>query len=83
MAAGHAAYSLLTRYETGVIKRIPFRTHMVLDAVFAGAWVAAGVLMKSEPAEIRKTMAAIGVGEAVAMALTAPNSKTQKEAFLA
>src|SRR4051812_45555668 len=31
--AGHAGYAALTRYELGVVKVIPYRAHLAMDAV--------------------------------------------------
>lgn len=40
MGAGALLYSLLTKYEAGVIPIIPFRMHLILD-IFSGAFLAA------------------------------------------
>src|SRR3954447_14472703 len=39
-AAIHAGYSTLTRYPLGVVKLIPFKVHLALDAAGAGAGAA-------------------------------------------
>ena len=44
--AGHVAYSLVTDYELGVIRRLPYRAHLVLDAIAALGLVAAGATRK-------------------------------------
>jgi hypothetical protein len=81
MAAGHALYSMFTRYEVGVVKAIPFRGHLLLDGVFAAGWLAAATLMRDESAQVRATMVAIGASESVAIALTDPDATTQAEAL--
>lgn len=82
LAAGHAAYSLFTRYEMGAVKKIPFKGHMALDGVFAAAWLAAGALLGNETPKVRATMAAVGLSEVAALALTAPEAETQQQAYV-
>ncbi len=38
---GHAAYSVLTDYELGLVRRVPMRTHLALDGAGAVALAAA------------------------------------------
>lgn len=42
MGLGAMVYSLLTRYELGVIKIIPFHVHLIIDAI-------SGVLLLASP----------------------------------
>ena len=35
MAAGHVAYSLFTDYERGLVRKLPMRGHLALDAASA------------------------------------------------
>lgn len=40
--ATHLVYSLVTDYELGALRKLPYRVHLVLDAVGAGALALAG-----------------------------------------
>jgi hypothetical protein len=40
--AGHLTYSAVTDYELGLLKKLPYRVHLVLDALGAAGLVAAG-----------------------------------------
>jgi hypothetical protein len=81
LAAGHVAYSLITDYEVGAVRKIPFRGHMALDGLWALGLIAAGALMKSEPRHVRATMAAVGASELGALALTDADASSQAEAL--
>jgi hypothetical protein len=81
LAAGHALYSMLTKYEVGLVKKIPFKGHMVLDGLFALGWIAAAAAMTNESKAVRGTMAAIAASEIAAMAMTDPEASSQKEAL--
>ena len=72
--AGSAAtgYSLLTKYEMGVVKVLPMKAHLTLDALSGAALVGAALLMDDEDPEVRATIAGIGVFEIAAALLTRP-----------
>lgn len=66
----HVTYSLLTRYEMGAVKKLPFKKHLALDAAWAIAFLAAGAAMASENKAVRATLAGIGASELGAVLLT-------------
>ena len=56
-------YSLLTRYELGVVKALPMKAHLAIDAVQGGAMIGAAAFLEDEDPEVRATLAAIGTFE--------------------
>ncbi len=44
--ANHLAYSLVTDYELGVVRKLPYKAHLAIDAVAALGLVAAGATRK-------------------------------------
>lgn len=74
-AATTVVYSLLTRYEMGVVKALPMKAHLAIDAVQGGALIGAAAFMEDEDPEVRATLAALGVFELGVTAL----SRTQTE----
>jgi len=63
---GAGIYSMLTNYERGVVKVLPMKAHLTLDALSGGALIAASALLKDEPAHVRATIAGIGAFEIAA-----------------
>ncbi|MGE5612119.1 MAG: hypothetical protein ACM359_22925 [Bacillota bacterium] len=61
MATATAGQSVLTNYELGLVKAIPMKTHLMLDAIGGGALLASAALMDEEPASVRTTMAGAGL----------------------
>ena len=72
-AVNAALLGMLTRYELGVVKVIPMRVHLALDAVFAAGFLAAPLLLDEEDAGVRATLAALGATGAAVAALTDPD----------
>lgn len=62
-AAGTVVYSLLTRYELGVVKALPMKAHLAIDAVQGGALIGAAAFLEDEDPEVRATLAALGTFE--------------------
>ena len=56
-----SAYSTLTDYELGIVKVLPMKTHLTLDAVGGAAWLTAAVVMNDESRAVRGTMAGVGL----------------------
>jgi hypothetical protein len=73
LAAGatHVAYSLVTDYELGALRKLPYRVHLVLDAVGAGGLVLAGAT-RSDPIN-RLVPIGVGVYELGAVVLSDPH----------
>ena len=57
------AYSVLTRYELGVVKALPMKAHLAIDAVQGGAMIGAAAFLEGEDPEVRGTLAALGTFE--------------------
>ncbi len=73
LSAGVLLSTLLTRAEWGVVRVIPFRVHLGLDAAVSALAVAAPWLFGfAEDARARNTFVAIGVAGLVVGALTRP-----------
>lgn len=67
----NAAYSLLTAYPGGVVRRLPLRTHLAVDLALGGVFVAAGLLPGLLLAA-RVFLVGAGLGIAAAVAVTDP-----------
>ena len=72
-AANAAAVGALTRHELGVVKLIPMRVHLALDAGFAALALGAAALLRGERAGVRGAIAALGFAGAAVTALTDPD----------
>lgn len=73
MGLGAVAYSLLTKYELGVIKIIPFRVHLVLDFASGVFFIAAPWIFRLH--EGTEPYLAIGLFEIGAAMFTQPDAK--------
>ena len=73
------AYSVLTRYELGVVKALPMKAHLAIDAVQGGAMIGAAAFLEDEEPEVRATLAAIGTFELGVTLMT----RTETDAELA
>lgn len=80
--AGHLAYSLLTDYELGLVRRLPYRAHLALDAVGALGLAAAPWLLGREQAIDRWVPAGVGLYELSAVALSDPGGRSRVGAEL-
>jgi hypothetical protein len=68
--AGATGYSLMTDYELGLVRALPMKAHLTLDALSGGALIAAALVMVDEDDEVRATLAGIGAWEIAASLLT-------------
>jgi len=73
ISGGTLAYTLLTRAEWGLIKLIPFKTHLITDFT-AGIFTlsAAWIFKFSENKKARNTFLVLGLTSVVASLLTQP-----------
>jgi hypothetical protein len=69
LGGGAILYSLFTNYEWGVIKRLPMRTHLVLDAA-SGALMTASPWLLGFSDEVWLPHVVMGLFEIAAAALT-------------
>lgn len=63
-------YSLVTRYEIGLVKSLPMKTHLALDGVSGATLIALLLLFSNEPWQVRLWLAAQGALELGAAAIT-------------
>ena len=73
--ANHLAYSLVTDYELGLVKRLPYKAHLALDAVGALGLAAAPWILGREEAVDRWVPGAVGLYELSAVALSDPRGR--------
>src|SRR4051812_40369948 len=66
---GAIGYSLLTRYELGLVKVLPMRAHLTLDALSGVMLCAARMLLPDEESEVKGALVGLGLFE-LAAALT-------------
>jgi len=81
--SGAVAYSLLTKYEMGVVKVLPMKAHLALDAMSGAALIGAAALMDEEDTDVRATIAGVGAFEIAAamMSQSTPRSGRGSEPF--
>ena len=64
------AYSLVTRYELGVIKLLPMPAHLALDGASGAALSLAAALYNEEPNAVRASLLGLGLFEVTASLTT-------------
>ena len=69
-AATTTAYSLMTRYKLGLVKVLPMKAHLALDAVSGAGMLGAAAVMEDEDPDVRCTIACIGAWEIAASLMT-------------
>jgi hypothetical protein len=79
--AGAIAYSLLTNYELGVVKALPMKAHLVLDALSGGMLIGAAAMLADEEDDVRATLLGIGLFEIAAALTTQTTSSTDTTHF--
>ena len=62
-AAGTLVYSLLTRYELGVVRVLPMKAHLALDAASGASLCLAPLCAPDEPQSVRAALVGLGLFE--------------------
>ena len=75
-ALGTLGYSLLTRYELGLVRVLPFRQHLSLDFAQAVTLLAAPLLTFRMRPDIRRAFLGLGLFELVVTVLTERDEMT-------
>ena len=70
MAAGALLYTLLTRFELGVIKVLPVPVHLVLDFLVGLVFLATAFTTHGEPSSARIALIVLGLLEIGAAVMT-------------
>src|SRR6478736_2628867 len=75
-AAGMSAtaYSLFTCYELGLVRVLPMKAHLSMDAMSGAAFLGAAAMLDDEDPEVRACLASIGVWEIAAALMTKTRS---------
>jgi hypothetical protein len=72
-ALGTLGYSLLTRYERGLVRVLPMRAHLALDLAQGAALCAAPLLLPDEDDAVKAALVGLGVFELAVTLATDPN----------
>jgi hypothetical protein len=73
-----AAYSAMTNYELGLVKALPMKAHLALDAISGGMLLGAAMMFDDEDPEVRATLAGLGLFEIAAALTTQTRSGTER-----
>jgi hypothetical protein len=74
VALFHALYSLLTKYELGIVKVLPYKAHLGLDTALATATIASPMMFTEAQPRVAPMLVGGGVIEAVIVALSLINA---------
>ncbi len=67
---GTIGYSLLTRYELGLVKMLPMQGHLILDAMSGAMLCGAPLLFPDEDTSVKGALVALGLFELTAALTT-------------
>ena len=70
MALGTVGYSLLTKYEWGLVKVLPMKGHLLLDGISGASLLAAPLLFPDEDSSTTGALVALGLWELAASLTT-------------
>jgi hypothetical protein len=74
---GAIGYSMLTNYELGLVRLLPMKAHLALDALSGGMLIGAAAMLDDEDDDVRATLAGIGLFEIAAALTSETTSSTQ------
>jgi hypothetical protein len=74
---GAIAYSMMTNYELGVVRALPMKAHLALDALSGGMLIGAAAMLSDEDDDVRAILAGIGLFEIAAALTTQTTSSTE------
>lgn len=66
MALGTLTYSAVTRYELGLLKWLPVKGHLTLDALNGGLFCMAPLIFPNENTTVKATLVGMGLFEIMA-----------------
>jgi hypothetical protein len=69
-AGGMLGYSLLTRYQMGLIKLLPMKAHLILDGMSSGLLLGAPFLLRKKSPGVIATLVGLGAMEITVALLT-------------
>lgn len=62
-AIGSVAYAMITRYEMGVVKKMPMPMHLTIDKISGATFALGPILFPRERADVKLLMMGIGLYE--------------------
>jgi hypothetical protein len=83
VALFHALYSMLTNYELGVVKVLPYKRHLALDTALATTTIASPAMFAEAKPRVAPMLVAGGVLEALVVAASLINGPKNGVAGLA
>lgn len=69
-----AAYSLMTDYELGLVRVLPMKAHLAMDAASGAGLLLSAAMLDDESPRVRASLAALGVFEIAAALMTKTES---------
>src|SRR3954451_4361969 len=75
---GALGYSVLTRYEWGLIKIMPMKAHLALDALSGASLCAAPLLLSDEEPEVKAALVGLGLFELAAALTTETEPRSER-----
>jgi hypothetical protein len=79
MALTKLAYGLMTRHELGLVKKIPMKTHLVLDTISGASMAALPFMVDEEDPQAITCCVAMGMLDVAAAPLTQTHSPLERQ----